>query len=158
MLQAGDLTEKFWSIRTTVGKYLPLPPVPQNIQNVTKKANYGRVNLDFVSTIFNGDSTLHGKRWKYKYNIWRCWNISSFFIHIMIFLRHVSQYPINFEALNQSSGFMIYETKVTGVQSNPVLLSVPGVRDRATVFVDQSPIGVLSRLPIIEIITSLAQW
>ena len=40
---------------------------------------------------------------------------------------------------------MIYETMVTEIQPSPVLLSVPGVRDRATVFVDHVPFGVLSR-------------
>ena len=40
---------------------------------------------------------------------------------------------------------MVYETKVSSLQTDPVLLSVPGLRDRATVFVDSKPAGVLSR-------------
>ena len=40
---------------------------------------------------------------------------------------------------------MVYETKVSSLQTDPVLLSVPGLRDRATAFVDSKPAGVLSR-------------
>ena len=40
---------------------------------------------------------------------------------------------------------MIYETVVDTLQTDPVLLDVPGLRDRGTVFIDQRPVGVLSR-------------
>ena len=58
---------------------------------------------------------------------------------------NTSKYPLNFEALDQSSGFMVYDTEVPGLQTDPVLLNIPGLRDRGTVFVDQKPVGVLSR-------------
>ena len=63
-------------------------------------------------------------------------------------LRNYSKYPINFEKLDQSSGFVIYETDINDLVTNPVELSVPGLRDRGTVFVDYKPAGVLSRFNI----------
>jgi len=120
--EAGDLTEKFWSIRSTVGKYLPLPPVPDDLQNVTEKGNYGSVKMQYVSNIFTSITKLSTTR-------------------------NTSTYPINFERLNQSSGFMIYETKISDHrQTDPVLLSVPGLRDRGYIFLDYHPKGILSRI------------
>ena len=43
---------------------------------------------------------------------------------------------------------MVYETEVSSLQPDPVLLSVPGLRDRGTVFVDSKPVGVLSRFSV----------
>ena len=57
----------------------------------------------------------------------------------------MSDYPQTFEDLDQSHGFMIYETVINDQQSDPVLLSIPGLADRATVFIDQRPVGILSR-------------
>ena len=56
------MTDKFWSIRETIGKYLPLPPVPDNIVNVTKKGEYGSVKMKFVSSILPGIGKLHKSR------------------------------------------------------------------------------------------------
>ena len=42
---------------------------------------------------------------------------------------------------------MVYQTEVSSLQTDPVLLQVPGLRDRGTVFVDYKPAGVLSRFP-----------
>ena len=58
---------------------------------------------------------------------------------------NISKFPLNFEALDQSSGYMVYDTEVPGLQTDPVLLNIPGLRDRGTVFVDHKPVGVLSR-------------
>ena len=44
---------------------------------------------------------------------------------------------------------MVYETEVSSLQPDPVLLSVPGLRDRGTVFVDSKPVGVLSRFSML---------
>ena len=43
---------------------------------------------------------------------------------------------------------MVYETEIGSLQPDPVLLSVPGLRDRGTVFVDSKPVGVLSRFSV----------
>ena len=119
-LKAGDLTDKFWEIRQTIGRYLPLDPIPDTLQNVTEKGKYGKVKLKFVSSIFDGLSSLSKSN-------------------------NISRYPLNFESLDQSYGFMLYETEVADLQTDPVLLSIEGLRDRGTVFVDHKPAGVLSR-------------
>ena len=118
--QAGDLTEKFWSIRETVGRFLPLQPIPDSLQNVTAKGKYGKVKMEFVSSIFDS-------------------------LNVLSKSTNISKFPLNFEALDQSSGFMVYDTEVAGLHTDPVLLNIPGLRDRGTVFVDQKPVGVLSR-------------
>ena len=57
------MTDKFWAIRETIGKYLPLPPVPANLVNVTKKGEYGSVEMKFVSSILPGVGKLHKSRY-----------------------------------------------------------------------------------------------
>jgi len=118
--EAGDLTDKFWAIRNTVGKYLPLPEIPQDLQNVTKKGNYGKVALKFVSTMFDSKGMISD-------------------------IRNASKLPQTFEMLGQSYGFMMYETHIPTLQTDPVLLNIPGIRDRGTVFINERPVGVLSR-------------
>ena len=118
--EAGDLTDKFWAIRRTVGKYLPLPDIPQHLVNVTEKGAYGKIEMNFVSTLFDSLGMMTG-------------------------VRNRSELPRTFEMLGQSQGFMIYTSQVDKLQTDPVVLHVPGVRDRGYVFVDDQPSGVLSR-------------
>eukprot|EP00092_Neocalanus_flemingeri_P024878 GFUD01026976.1.p1 GENE.GFUD01026976.1~~GFUD01026976.1.p1 ORF type:complete len:678 (+),score=151.84 GFUD01026976.1:30-2036(+) len=118
--EAGDLTDKFWAIRDTVGKYLTLPEIPEDLQNVTEKGNYGRIQMKFVSTMFDSKGMLSRTR-------------------------NLSELPKTFEMLDQSYGFMIYETQISRLQTDPVILNVPGIRDRGTVFIDYRPVGILSR-------------
>ena len=51
------------AIRETIGKYFPLPPVPDSLRNRTEKGDYGKVKLEFISTIFSGADKLATKRW-----------------------------------------------------------------------------------------------
>ena len=60
--EAGDLTDKFWAIRDTIGKYFPLPQIPSGLTNVTEKGDYGKVKLEFISTIFNSVGKLSKMR------------------------------------------------------------------------------------------------
>ena len=120
LTEAGDLTHKFWAIRGTVGKYLPLPDIPQDLVNVTEKGAYGKVEMKFVSTLFDSLGMMTG-------------------------VRNRSELPRTFEMLGQSQGLMIYTTQVDKLHTDPVVLHVPGVRDRGYVFVDDQPSGVLSR-------------
>ncbi|XP_043240588.1 beta-galactosidase-like [Amphibalanus amphitrite] len=53
--------------------------------------------------------------------------------------------PLTFEQLRQAYGFVLYSHNVTGVQPDPVLLNVTGLRDRGYVFVDGAQVGILSR-------------
>jgi hypothetical protein len=45
--------------------------------------------------------------------------------------------PLSFEDLKISSGFVLYETTVGFMTSDPTLLSAEGLRDRAYVYVDR---------------------
>ncbi|MFJ2898974.1 beta-galactosidase family protein [Streptomyces sp. NPDC087218] len=51
--------------------------------------------------------------------------------------------PLTMEELEQDFGFVLYETELP--LKGPVLLEVEQVRDRAQVFVDGQPVGVLER-------------
>ncbi|MGY3060753.1 beta-galactosidase [Streptomyces sp. TE3672] len=51
--------------------------------------------------------------------------------------------PLTMEELEQDFGFVLYETKLP--LKGPTLLEVEQVRDRAQVFVDGQPVGVLER-------------
>ncbi|MFG3532467.1 beta-galactosidase family protein [Streptomyces sp. NPDC047917] len=51
--------------------------------------------------------------------------------------------PLTMEELEQDFGFVLYETRLP--LKGPVLLEVEQVRDRAQVFVDGQPVGVLER-------------
>ena len=41
-----------------LGKYLPLPEIPPNLQNITTKGDYGSVNMKYVSTVFDSREIL----------------------------------------------------------------------------------------------------
>jgi len=119
--EAGDLTEKWWAIREVVGRFMPLPPLPPDLQNKTAKAAYGRVNMHFVSTLFDS-------------------------MGVMAASSVDSNTPLTFEALNQSFGLVVYDTELPEhIFPDPVLLSIPGLRDRGYIFLDYRPVGVLSR-------------
>ena len=51
--------------------------------------------------------------------------------------------PLTMEELGQDFGFVLYQTRLD--TPGPTLLHVPGVRDRAQVFLDGGPVGVLER-------------
>jgi len=119
--EAGDLTDKWWAVREVVGRFLPLPPLPSDLQNVTVKEDYGSVTMNFVSTLFDSMAAVGSQP-------------------------VTSHQPLTFEALNQSFGLVVYETVLgDGPFIDPVLLSVPGLRDRGYVFLGGRPAGVLSR-------------
>lgn len=44
--------------------------------------------------------------------------------------------PLTFEALGQRYGFVLYEATAPSYVTDPALLQVPGIADRAIVFVD----------------------
>nr|CAD7432748.1 unnamed protein product [Timema monikensis] len=57
----------------------------------------------------------------------------------------IEKYPLTFEALGQSYGFVLYETMVPSDIGDPSLLDVKTIGDRALVFLDKVLKGVLSR-------------
>lgn len=56
-----------------------------------------------------------------------------------------SQRPLSFEAFDQYSGFILYETKLPMLELDPTELLVDTVHDRALVYLDQEYVGCLSR-------------
>ena len=48
-----------------------------------------------------------------------------------------SVYPMSFEELRIKSGFILYSTNITFKPSDPAVLSIDELKDRAQVFVDQ---------------------
>ena len=48
-----------------------------------------------------------------------------------------SKFPMTFEALGQSQGFVLYCTRIHGHYSDPALLELKGLADRAYVYLDK---------------------
>jgi beta-galactosidase len=63
-----------------------------------------------------------------------------------------SQFPLTFEELSVRHGFVLYSTVINVQPSDPAVLSIPGLKDRAHVYVDSVFQGILSRM---EKITSM---
>lgn len=112
MNEAGDPTSKLFAIRDAIGRYLPLPnislPVPE------EKMSLDAVQLNPISVILSAIARRH---------------LASPPIIKML--------PITFEELNQNSGFILYETSLPHFKTDPSLLKVDKLRDRAYVYVDR---------------------
>ncbi len=61
-----------------------------------------------------------------------------------------AQYPLSFEQLSVRHGFVLYETTVTFIPSDPIQLKVANLHDRAYVFVNEQYRGTLSRMDAIN--------
>lgn len=117
---AGDPTEKYFAIRKLISKYFPLPSVP--VPEPLKKIKLPDVSLKPLSVLLD----TNGRRYLANYT-------------------RKAEKPMSFEALNQYSGFVLYETKLPRVSRDPALLKIPDLRDRAYIYVNRQFIGVLSR-------------
>jgi hypothetical protein len=53
--------------------------------------------------------------------------------------------PLSFEELKIGSGFVLYETQVNFMVTDPAVLVAPDLKDRAYVYVDWKLVGILSR-------------
>src|SRR5205085_769957 len=103
----------------TIKKYLPLPPLPK--PTTAPKAAYGTVNTScYIGDIFQ-------------------------FLEEFGTAKIQSLEPATFEALSQPSGFVLYSTKVPIHPNDPPILKVPGLKDRAHIFVNRKYKGILSR-------------
>lgn len=56
----------------------------------------------------------------------------------------ISDWPQSFEALNHSYGFMLYSTNLTFQPTDPAIISLPDLHDRAQVFIDREHVATLS--------------
>ncbi|EFX89607.1 hypothetical protein DAPPUDRAFT_303198 [Daphnia pulex] len=117
--EAGDPTEKYFSIRKVISKYLPLPDFPVPV--ASPKAAYGHVHLHYVANLWDLLSTpIAGRPLQ-------------------------STYPMTFESLGQANGYVLYCTQLRGHFPDPALLEVKGLADRAYLYIDMEFGGVLSR-------------
>nr|CAD7408846.1 unnamed protein product [Timema poppensis] len=120
LTEAGDPTGKYFAIREVVGRYLPLPDLA--LPETTAKGEYGVVSMFPVVSLLE-DEVKSG--------------LGTPTV--------IEKYPLTFEALGQSYGFVLYETMVPSDIGDPSLLDVKTIGDRALVFLDKVLKGVLSR-------------
>jgi beta-galactosidase len=120
MDEAGDPTEKYFAIRKLIGKYFPLPDIP--VPEPTTKVKLPDVILKPQAVLLDSS----GRRYIANYT-------------------KNSEKPMTFEALNQYSGFILYETKLPKVSRDPANLVIRDLRDRAYVYLNRQFVGVLSR-------------
>ena len=62
--------------------------------------------------------------------------VSSLFDHVHMEKGIPSVFPLTFEQLKQRNGFILYSTNITINASDPALLKINGLSDRAFIFVD----------------------
>ncbi|GAA0672629.1 beta-galactosidase [Kitasatospora atroaurantiaca] len=113
--EAGDPTPKYHALRDVIGKYAPVPAEP--VPAPAPKLPAARVTLTDTAPLFTGLPAL-GSAVK-------------------------SEHPLTMEQLRQDFGYVLYEATLP--TAGPALLELDDVRDRAQVFVDEQPIGVLER-------------
>lgn len=112
MDEAGDPTPKYLALRDAIGKYLPLPNITVPVK--APKMFYGPVLLRPSGVLLSGTARRH---------------LASKII--------VSRKPVSFEAFDQYSGFLLFETTLPRVKRDPSLLNIDKLRDRATIYVDR---------------------
>ncbi len=113
--EAGDPTEKYTAFREVIGKYAPVPDAP--VPAPGAKLAVPAVALTRSAELLPSADALTS----------------------LI----ASRRPLTMEELEQDFGFVLYETTVP--VRGPALLEIEQVRDRAQVFVDGQPVGVLER-------------
>lgn len=111
MTEAGDPTSKFKLIRDVIKDYLPLPniSIPENGQKMTLNS----IQLSPKVTL-----------------------LSPMARHIFGRQPIKAEKPLTFEALDQFSGFVLYETTLPPLRTDPSILKISGLRDRAIVLID----------------------
>ncbi|WP_055699137.1 glycoside hydrolase family 35 protein [Streptomyces silaceus] len=113
--EAGDPTEKYTAFREIIAKYAPVPSEP--VPAPGPKLAHAAVTLtEHAELLPNADALAPAV---------------------------AARRPLTMEELEQDFGFVLYETSLP--LRGPALLEVEQVRDRAQVFVDGQPVGVLER-------------
>lgn len=111
MDEAGDPTPKYMLIRDTIRNYSTLPNI--SVPTRASKLNLGKIYLAPKLTLLSEMARQHLGGLPIK-----------------------SQYPLTFEAIDQYSGFVLYETNLPRLMSMQNILSIPKLGDRAIVLVD----------------------
>ncbi|EDV41992.1 uncharacterized protein Dana_GF17225 [Drosophila ananassae] len=127
MTEAGDPTSKYQALRRIIGRYLPLPNIP--VPSPVPKKGYGSVRLTSCCNLLSPEARQR---------------LSTGFVQ--------AAKPQSFEALNQYSGLVLYETQLPSFKRDPSILSVPGLADRGYVYVDGEFVGLLAReIPVFDL-------
>jgi beta-galactosidase len=114
--ECGQLTPKYFAFRDVIGKYAPLPELPE-FPPAPLQA-FGQVKLTRQATLFGALDVLSRP------------------VH--------SPAPVPMEMLGQNHGFILYRTTVRG-PGEKNLLDIRDVRDRALVFLDGQYCGLVYR-------------
>ncbi|KAF8777675.1 Beta-galactosidase like protein [Argiope bruennichi] len=117
LTEAGDPTPKYYAIRDAIGKFLPLPPGP--VPQPSPKMKSPKITLKKVMSIWDYIAKL---------------NTSV-----------ISTYPLSFEKLNHPFGFVLYKTTVQFRPTDPAVLTIKSIADRAYVLQ-----GILDREQKVE--------
>ena len=113
--EAGEPTEKYHAFRRVIAKHAPVPDEPA--PGPTARLAATRVGLPLSAVLFDSLPALGGVV--------------------------PSEHPLTMEQLGQDFGYVLHETVLPA--EGPALLELDGVHDRAQVFVDGRPAGVLER-------------
>ena len=113
--EAGNPTPKYWALRDLVGRYAPLPDIA--LPAPTPRLAFGPVDLPESVALFDALDGLSSP------------------------VRLPAPQPM--EMLGQSFGFTLYRTQVLGPAQTT--LTIRGLHDRAQLFLDRQPVGVLER-------------
>lgn len=121
MTEAGDPTPKYQALRRIISRYLPMPAIP--VPEPTPKAAYGTVRMLACGTLLSPE----GRE-----------KLGAGVVN--------AAKPMTFEALDQYSGLVLYETTLPlHYKRDPSILYVPGLADRGYVYVDNEFVGILAR-------------
>ncbi|MFE7598283.1 beta-galactosidase family protein [Streptomyces sp. NPDC057494] len=113
--EAGDPTPKYAAFREVIARYAPVPADPPPAAG--PKAAYGTVELTRTAGLFDQADALGVPK--------------------------TADRPLSLEELGHPFGFVLHETDLP--TPGPVVLHAEHVHDRAQVFVDGQPVGVLER-------------
>jgi beta-galactosidase len=117
LTEDGRPSPKFWAFREVFGKYTELPPMPVlDERRLPESEVVLGGRLPLLACL---DALTRGTV--------------------------ESAAPQSFEELGHDYGLAVYRTRVAGPRTAAEPLSVEGLRDRAHVFVDGAPLGVLER-------------
>ncbi|MEU6019593.1 beta-galactosidase [Streptomyces sp. NPDC047515] len=113
--EAGAPTPKYAAFREVIARHAPVPADP--LPPVAPKTAYGPVELTHTAALLEQADVLG--------------------------VPMTADRPLTMEELGHPFGFVLYETDVA--TPGPVVLHAEQVHDRAQVFVDGQPVGVLER-------------
>ncbi|WP_272923811.1 glycoside hydrolase family 35 protein [Streptomyces sp. SID3343] len=114
--EAGELTEKYWAFREVLGRYTELPSEPPPAQ--PPRLELGEIALPSAAALLAHVEDLSAPVY--------------------------SPTTLTMEELDQAYGLVLYRTWVSGPRE-AAPLHVDGLADRAQVFLDGVPVGVLDR-------------